>query len=454
MTTACGGTDATAAKAGPAPTRLRGVASFAALAVCAAAAVCALLLRPAAGQSKPWSVRVPLEIGAIDGLLVAKVVQRQARERRRASSSSSSSSSTSSPPPPRDKSARSPKKTLRLGVDTGSSLTWGCDATCRVLVERRDSRIPRRRFVVRNTSTRHKTLLQPVTTSQNREAFSTGQNSSVVESFRVKFADGTRIRGAFRYTTLSLKGEKNHVAASQQEAIVESRFDFGIKIAAAHQVRENLARSEAGLENTVPRFESGSVDGYLGLGIASNPKYPSGHAAWDQLRLALNVTHGNEPTVLSVGINVKTPPFTMTITKSTTKSNVVLVLARVPLPKGSTHWSAIVQNVRLTETGKDGPVLYPKARVHFDTGASSIFVPKDALRHDGATPSWSMNLAFQVETEGAERIPVEIFARDLRINQTLHASLVSKGRGAVHGEVANGEDPRVVIDAPSPFKTA
>ena len=61
-----------------------------------------------------------------------------------------------------------------------------------------------------------------------------------------------------------------------------------------------------------------------------------------------------------------------------------------------------------------------------------------------------MNLAFQVETEGAERIPVEIFARDLRINQTLHASLVSKGRGAVHGEVANGEDPvpNIVLGLP------
>lgn len=397
--------------------------SAAAVAVCVAAAICALLLNTWPAASRSWSMRVPLDIGAVDGVLIATVVQRRSRTKNATKISKQ----------------KSKKKTLRLGVDTGSSLTWGCDAACRVLVERRDLRIRRRKVVVRNTSTRHKTLLLPAA-ADDRGPTNTNRNSSAKESFRVKFADGTRIRGVFRRTMLSLHGNRSINAPSRQAATAASRFDFDVKIAAALRIQEIAMWEEEGSEGTVPLFESGSVDGYLGLGFASNPKYPAGHAAWDQLCIALNVTGGNEPSIFSVGINVKTPPFAMTITKTTARSPTVPVLARIPI--SGSRWSAIVHNVRLSKASAHNvPVLYSKARVHFDTGASSIFVPKDALaRHDRDMLSENMRLAFQVDTEAANEEYIAIYARGLRVNYTLHVSLVAKNRSSSKVAETNNDD--------------
>eukprot|EP00946_MAST-07B_sp_MAST-7B-sp1_P004578 g4578.t1 len=274
---------------------------FMSLVVCGAAATLAIYHSLHSPSANAWSIQIPLEIGEVDGVLIASVVQ-HARTTR-----SSNFVSNSKKMKVRKKVKKS--KRLRLGIDTGSSLSWGCDAKCRVIVEQRHPFVRRRKLVVLNMSTRHKTLFFP-----SDETIA----DTDTEDFNVRFADGTKIQGIFRNVTLSFYG--NESSEIETPPRIRMRLKFPLKIGAALRIKEKKKYPERGSEDHVPKFESGSVDGFLGLGIASNPEYPLGHSAWDQLYRALNITHDFKPSILCVGIDVRRPPFTMTLMRRALQS--------------------------------------------------------------------------------------------------------------------------------------
>ena len=395
-----------------------------------------------------WRMRVPLEIGKVDGLMVATIVQRPL-------------AITSPWQKKRRRKAVRKRKTLRLGIDTGSSLSWGCDTKCRVVVETRDDLLKRRTLVSWNSSTRHKTLL----------SFSNSESNptSNTEDFQVKFADGTRVQGVFRDARLSLHGNEDSVAghrtkmfASARRPKDAARLDVNIKIGFASRITERWKSDGAtktnlgALASGVPHFESGSVDGYFGLGISTHQRYPEGHSAWDQLGDALqrmnNLTRSQaqgEPWVYGVQINVaKNPPFAMTIMRSTAAGlSTWSAFANIQVSNRATHWSALVRNVRL-----GGKTVYDEALVHFDTGASGVFVPKEVLKIcDRAKFSKSVQLSFRVphathpcgrpfsllycmqhfvfktldSFTNVDESYVDIPISGLRLNESLHASLVA-----------------------------
>ncbi len=334
------------------------------MSVSAAARGAALLaagLAAALGGWRWWpslpfaSVSLPVRIGARDGVVAVTVVQH----------------------PPRRRPPGLPQSMLRLGVDTGSSLTWALDRRCAVLTKTYDKHL-RRTLVAVNTTTRHRTLLDDDDDPYHEDAR---------KPLSVRFGDGTKISGTFRPASFRLESS---TASSSSPSSPSPSMPLNIFAGAATSVTERVKHADI-----QSQFENGTVDGYLGLGLR-NERYPVGHSAWENL---LRMRHQEDessdvdapPRLLRAAIDLRLLPALRYLALSAGHPDAHSTLPRaksngasIPISGTALHWSCTVHNVRLSVSSTSGTsesvVVFPRAVVVFDTGAASVFVPSDTLK--------------------------------------------------------------------------
>ena len=246
---------------------------------------------------------------------------------------------------------------LRVGLDTGSSVSWFLDSSCQVHTSIVDRQL-RQKLLVKSVATRHTTIaVRKVMTVPT-------------VPLSVKYADGTRIKGSFIRKVLFFFSALVKQGHEQDQTQQFHALTWGSVTSVAETVRQTEDDS---------RFEQASVDGWLGLGRppGSHSAYPSGHAFITSMAV-LHQSQWNERgkysnghlTSWSMTFAFRRPPYALLI-----HTPAVVPHDGVQVKDQDDHWSVVVSKVAVN--GCQATQIQYK--VMFDVGAGSIFTPKDLV---------------------------------------------------------------------------
>ena len=228
--------------------------------------------------------------------------------------------------------------TLRIGLDTGISLSWFLDTTCQVHTSIVNSQL-RRKLLVKSVETRHTTVVQVAIPLPLNDTF---------KKLNIKYADGTLVQGVF------VPNVSWHFKKSNQPIPTKHFLSWG----AATSISETVQ-----YEKDDSRFEQSNVDGWLGLGISTS-NYPNSYAF-----IASNTKSSKS---WSITFQLQRFPYSVVFR---TLGFITSTTNDIQIQTNDAHWSLDVTKVIIN--GCDA--TENKYKVLLDVGAGSIFTPTNIV---------------------------------------------------------------------------